>query len=76
MMQYVTCDKFSLFAPKQGKKFQIFMKCKTLIHFYMKLRHKRTQRLQIILFHSIQQKWTMSKIVIDMATIGLFTWFT
>jgi hypothetical protein len=54
MMQCVTCNKSSLFAPrlkilkKQKKRqislwskqevFQMFLRCKTLVHFYMKLR--------------------------------------
>jgi hypothetical protein len=54
MMQCVTCNKSSLFAPrlkileKQKKRqislwskqefFQMLLRCETLVHFYMKLR--------------------------------------
>jgi hypothetical protein len=44
MMQYVICNKHSLFAPrlktlkKQGFFFEMLLKWKTLMHFYMELR--------------------------------------
>jgi len=55
MMQFVTCNKSSLFAPRlkalckfkrkqifleNKTKFRMFLKWKTLIHSYMKLRHE------------------------------------
>ncbi len=44
-MQCVTWKKSFVFAQRQekGKGFQMFLKCQTLFHFYMKLRHERTQ---------------------------------
>jgi len=58
MMPYRTCNKIFLFAQRQGKKIlQMFLKCKTLIHYYMKLKCERTRISQKTLFHSIQNRF-------------------
>jgi len=77
MMQCATCNKFSLFAPKQrGKKSQDFLQMQDT-NSYMKLKDERTQKLQKTLFHFIpfnkNIKWSMSKIVVMMITNGPYT---
>ncbi len=57
----------------------MFLKFKSLIHSYMKLKHQRTQRLQKTLFHSIpfniNIKWSTCIIVMVMTTNGPYTQF-
>jgi hypothetical protein len=53
---------FSLFALKQGIKIPNIFEMRKINSFLYEI---KTQRFQIILFHSIQQKLTLSKIVLD-----------
>jgi hypothetical protein len=77
MMQYVTCNNFSLFAPrlialeKQGKdkypwganKFCLtFLKWETLIHSYMKLRHEKHCNANWIKFNLHSTKFNSNSI--------------
>ncbi len=77
MMKCVTCNKFSLFAPKQGgKKSPDFLQMQD-INTYMKLKDENTKQLQnncSVPFNK-NIKRSMSKIVLMMITNGPYTYF-
>jgi hypothetical protein len=54
MMQYVTCAKFSLFAPKQGKKIPNIFEMQNINSFLYETKTQKNTKItnNIVPFHS------------------------
>jgi hypothetical protein len=74
IMTCVTCDKISLFAPKQGKTIPNFFGMQNIISFLYETKTQKNIKItnNIVPLHSTK----MNKIVIEMAIIGSFIWFS
>jgi hypothetical protein len=86
MMQYVKCDKFSSFAPKQGKKIPSIFEMQNINSFLYETKTKKNTKItnNIVPFHSTKMNnvqnchrdghyWTLGslKLVLIIIVIGI-----